>query len=133
MSTEKFLVLTAIRRFLFLGKSFFFRLQNKREEGSPDRRLRFALISSHPAAELRGCYWSEKVERLFVKSSECYERIESFASQPHFITLLKCECILYGSTVKHRYNEVLRMTNDFLYPRYSKIDEKAPRHNENSL
>ena len=48
----------------------------------------FVLIFSHPAEELRGCYWSEKVERLFVQSSECEERIESFASPPYFITLL---------------------------------------------
>ena len=82
----------------------------------------------------------KKVDRLFVQSSKCDERIESFASPPYIISLLnfKCECILHGSTVEPRYNEplyseVLRMTNDFLYPRYSKIDEKAPRHNENSL
>ena len=31
------------------------------------------------------------------------------------------------------YNEVLRMTNDFLYPSNSKIDEKEPRYNETSL
>ena len=30
----------------------------------------------------------KKVERLFVQSSECDERIESFASPPYFITLL---------------------------------------------
>ena len=48
----------------------------------------FVLTFSHPAEELRGCYWSEKVERLFVQSSECEERIESFASPPYFITLL---------------------------------------------
>ena len=28
------------------------------------------------------------------------------------------------------YNEVFRMTNDFLYPSNSKIDEKEPRYNE---
>ena len=74
------------------------------EERSPDRRLRFVLIFSHPVEELRGCYWSEKVERLFVQGSECDE---SFASLPYFITLLnfKCECILHGSTVEPRYNE----------------------------
>ena len=69
-----------------------------------------------------------------MQSSKCDERIESFASPPYFVTLLnlKCECILYESTVKPRYNEpqnneVLRMTNDFLYPSNSKIDEKEPR------
>ena len=30
-----------------------------------------------PAEELRGCYWWEKVERLFAQSIECDERIES--------------------------------------------------------
>ena len=75
-----------------------------------------------------------------MQSSECDERIESFASPPYFITLLnfKCECILHGSTVEPRYkeplyNEVFRMTNDFLYPSNSKIDEKEPRYNETSL
>ena len=70
----------------------------------------------------------KKVDRLFVQSSRCDERIESFASPPHIITLLnfKCECILHGSTVKPRYNEVLRMTNDFLYPSDNEIDEKEP-------
>ena len=69
-----------------------------------------------------------------MQSSKCDERIESFASPPYFVTLLNlnCECILYESTVKPRYNEpqnneVLRMTNDFLYPSNSKIDEKEPR------
>ena len=28
------------------------------------------------------------------------------------------------------HNEVFRMTNDFLYPSNSKIDEKEPRYNE---
>ena len=74
-----------------------------------------------------------------MQRSECDERIESFASPPYFITLLnlKCGCILHGSTVEPRYNEplyneVLRMTNDFLYPSNSKIDEKEPRYNETS-
>ena len=74
-----------------------------------------------------------------MQSSECNERIESFASPPYFITPLnlKCGCILHGSTVEPRYNEplcneVLRMTNDFLYPSNSKIDEKEPRYNETS-
>ena len=69
------------------------------------------------------------------KSSECDERIESFASPPYFITLLnlKCGYILLGSTVEPRYNEVLRMANDFLYPSNSKIDEKDPRYNETSF
>ena len=74
-----------------------------------------------------------------MQRNECDERIESFASPPYFITLLqlKCECTLHGSTVEPRYNEplyneVLRMTNDFLYPRNSKIDEKEPRYNETS-
>ena len=31
------------------------------------------------------------------------------------------------------YNEVLRITNDFLYPSNSKIREKEPRCNETSL
>ena len=64
-----------------------------------------------------------------MQSSKCDERIESFASLPYFITLLnlKCECILHGSTVEPRYNEVLRMANDFLYPSNSKLDEKEPR------
>ena len=82
----------------------------------------------------------KKVERLFVQSSECDERIESFTTPPYFITVLnlKCGCILHGSTVEPRYNEplyneVLRMTNDFLYPSNSKIDEKEPRYNETSL
>ena len=72
-----------------------------------------------------------------MQSSECDKRIESFASPPYFITLLnfKCECILHWSTLKSWYNEtldneVLRMTNDFLYPSNSKIDEKEPRYNE---
>ena len=74
-----------------------------------------------------------------MQSSECDERIESFASPPYFITLLnfKCGCILHGSTVEPRYNEtlyneVLRMTNDFLYPSNSKIDEKEPQFSETS-
>ena len=97
------------------------------------------LIFSHPAEDLRGCHWSEKLERFFVQSSECDERINSFASPPYFITLLnfKCECILHGTTVEpryneHLYNEVLRMTNDFLYPSNSNLDEKEPRYNETS-
>ena len=63
-----------------------------------------------------------------MQSSECDERIESFASPTYFITLLnvKCECILHGSTVEPRYNEVLRMTNDFLYPSDNEIDEEEP-------
>ena len=28
------------------------------------------------------------------------------------------------------HNEAFRMTNDFLYPSNSKIDDKEPRHNE---
>ena len=70
-----------------------------------------------------------------MQSSECDERIESFASPPYFITLLnlKCGCILHGSTVEPRYNEVPRMTNDFLNPSNSKIDEKEPRYNETSF
>ena len=82
----------------------------------------------------------KKVERLFVQSSECDERIESFASPPYFITLhnLKCGCILHGSTVEPRYNEVPRMTNDFLYPSNSKIMKKnlditKPRSREQIL
>ena len=74
-----------------------------------------------------------------MQSSECNERIESFASPPYFITPLnlKCGCILHGSTVEPRYNEppyneVLRMTNDFLYHSNSKIDEKEPQYNETS-
>ena len=66
-----------------------------------------------------------------MQRSECDERIESFASPPYFITLLhfKRECILHGSTVEPQYNEplyneVLRLTNDFLYPSDSKIDKK---------
>ena len=31
-----------------------------------------------------------------------------------------------------RYNEVLRVTNDFLYLSNSKIDEKEPRYNKTS-
>ena len=63
-----------------------------------------------------------------MQSSEYDERIESFASPPYFITLLnfKCECILHGSAVEPRYNEVLRMTNDFLYPSDHEIDEEEP-------
>ena len=75
-----------------------------------------------------------------MQSNECDERIVSFASPPYFITLLNlnCGCILHGSTVEPRYNEplyneVLRLTNDFLYPSNSKIDEKEPRYNETSL
>ena len=49
--------LTCDQAFFFRGKSFSPRLRNKREERSPDRRLRFVLIFSHPAEELRGCYW----------------------------------------------------------------------------
>ena len=74
-----------------------------------------------------------------MQSSECDERIESFASPPYFITLLnlKCGCILHGSTVEPRYNEPLynevpRTTIDFLYPSNSKIDKKEPRYNETS-
>ena len=83
---------------MFRGKSFSPRFQTKREEGSPQRRLRFVLIFSHPAEELRGCYWSERVERLFVckVANAMKESGESFASPPlkYFITLLnfKCEC-----------------------------------------
>ena len=80
--------LTCDQAFSFSEKVLFPLPPNKREEGPPDRRLRFVLIFSHPAEELRGCYCSEKVERLFVQSSECDERIESFASPPYFITLL---------------------------------------------
>ena len=63
----------------------------------------------------------KKVERLFVQSSECDERIQSSTSPPYYITLLNCKYIFHGSTVEPRYNEllyneVLRMTNDFLYP-----------------
>ena len=36
-------------------------------------------------------------------------------------------------TVKARYNEVLGITNDFLYPSNSKIDGKEPRYDKNSL
>ena len=75
-----------------------------------------------------------------MQSSECDERIGSFASPPYFITLLnfKCECNFHGSTVEPRYNEplyneVLRMTNDFLCPSDSKIDEEEPRDNETSF
>ena len=75
-----------------------------------------------------------------MQSSECDERIGSFTSPPYFITPLnlKCGCTLHGSTVEPQYNEplyneVLRMTNDFLYPSDSKIDEKEPRYNETSL
>ena len=34
---------------------------------------------------------------------------------------------------KRLYNEVLGITNDFLYPNNSKIYEKEPRYNETSL
>ena len=74
-----------------------------------------------------------------MQSSKCDERIGSFACPPYFITLLifKCESIFNESTVEPRYNEplyneVLRMTNDFLYPSNRKIDEKEPRYNETS-
>ena len=41
---------------------------------------------------------------------------------------------LYRSgTVETLYNEVLGITNDFLYPRNSKIYENEPRYNETSL
>ena len=68
----------------------------------------FVLIFSHPAEQLRSRYWSKKTDRLFVQSSRCDERIESFASPPHIITLLnfKCKWFLHGSTVEPRYNEV---------------------------
>ena len=36
-------------------------------------------------------------------------------------------------TVEPQYNEVLDITNDFLYPNTSKIYEKEPRYNETSL
>ena len=44
----------------------------------------------------------------------------------------------YLGTVERRYNEplyneVLGITNDFLYPRNSKICGKKPRYNETSL
>ena len=70
-----------------------------------------------------------------MQSSECDERIGSFASPPYFITLLKFkfECTLHGSTVELLYNEVLRMTNDYLCPSNSKIDEEEPRYNETSF
>ena len=70
-----------------------------------------------------------------MQSSKCDERIDSFASPPYIITLLnfKCECSLNGSKVEPRYNIVLRMTNDFLFPSDSKMDEKQPRYNETSL
>ena len=57
------------------------------------------------------------------KRSKCDGRIQSLASPPYFTTLFnyKCECILHGSTVEPRYNEVIRMTNNFLYPSNSKI------------
>ena len=80
--------LTCDQAFSFSEKVLFPLPPNKRKEGSPDRRLRFVLVFSHPAEELRGCNWSKKVKRLFVQSSECDEIIESFASPPYFITLL---------------------------------------------
>ena len=60
----------------------------------------FVLIFSHPAEELRGCYWSEKVERLFAQRSECDERIESFASPPYFITLLNLSMNVFCTEVQ---------------------------------
>ena len=36
-------------------------------------------------------------------------------------------------SVEPLYNEVLGITNNFLYPSYSKIYEKEPRYNETSL
>ena len=74
---------------------------------------RFVLIFSHPVEELRTRYRSKKVERLFVQSSECDQRIGSFASPPYFITLLNFSVNEFCTEV---HNEVLRMTNDFLYP-----------------
>ena len=46
----------------------------------------------------------QKVERLFVQSSECDERIQSSTSPPYYITLLNCKYIFHGSTVEPRYN-----------------------------
>ena len=80
--------LTCDQAFSFLGKVLFLSPPKQKGRSPPDRRLRFVLIFSHPAEELRGCHWSEKVERFFVQRSECNERIERFASPPYFITLL---------------------------------------------
>ena len=60
----------------------------------------FVLTFSHPAEELRGCYWSEKVERLFAQRSECDERIECFASPPYFITLLNLSMNVFCTEVQ---------------------------------
>ena len=76
-----------------------------------------------------------------MQRSECEERIETFASPPYFSTLLNlnvhvfCKEVQWNldTTSKPLYKEVLRMTNDFLNPSNSKIDEKEPRYNETSL
>ena len=47
--------LTWDQGFSFSGKVLFLSPPNKRKDRSPDRRLRFVLIFSHPAEELRGC------------------------------------------------------------------------------
>ena len=70
---------------------------------------RFVLIFSYPAEELRTCYWSKKVERLFVQSSECDERITSFVSPLYFITLLNfsvnvfCTEVQWNLDITHLY------------------------------
>ena len=57
-----------------------------------------------------------------MQSSECDERIESFASPPYFITLLnfKGECILHGSTVEPRHNEGPRDWQNY-FVRYNEV------------
>ena len=76
-----------------------------------------------------------------MQSSECDERIESFASPPYCITLFnfKCECILHGSTGYYLDITKLYITRSsvwrtiFFTPSNRKIDETEPRYNETSL
>ena len=122
--------LTCDQAFFFRGKSFSPRLRNKREERSRDRRLRFVLIFSHPAEELRGCYRSENVVRgSLCKVTNAMK--ESKASPICLISLpylnVFCTEVQWDLDITN-----LRVTNDFLYPNNSKIDDKEPRYNKTS-
>ena len=118
----------------FRGKSFSPSLRNKREERSPDRRLRFVLIFSHPAEELRGCYRSENVVRgSLCKVANAMK--ESKASPICLISLpyLTLSVNVFCTEVQWNLDITnLRVTNDFLYPSKSKIDDKEPRYNKTS-
>ena len=77
---------------------------------------------------------SHKVDSIEVR------RVRTFL----FFHCLHCDRVFYdlnllrmqlyrSGTVESRYNEVLGITNDSLYPSNSKIYEKEPRYNETSL